>query len=228
MDSSFDSLEGAFEAARNDFTATEDDPWSSSPYRWLRELQSRTRGKAGEQIITSWLRSEGLTVGRAGSSNSDRRIELTEVEIKMSTRWDSGEYRFQQIRDQEYKFVILLGVSPEQLNVWILPKKVALKHSTPQHTGKTGAETRWLSFPAAEPPAWLARYGGTSEQGLDAVKRYLLRPAQAASTPNVTTPNVTTPNVTTPNEPITQDSLSVEGALTADGMSASQHQRVTD
>jgi hypothetical protein len=201
MENSFDSLEGAFEAARNDFSVAGDDPWLGSPYRWLRELQSRTRGKAGEQIITSWLRSEGLIVGRAGSSGSDRRIELTEVEIKMSTRWDSGEYRFQQIRNQEYKYIILLGVSPEQLNVWIVPKKVALKYSTPQHTGKTGAETRWLSFPADAAPSWLARYGGSSQKGLEAVKRYLL-----PATPTDATPADATPADATPADAIQSDS----------------------
>lgn len=181
MNGSINTLDGAFEAARNEFSATAgDDPWVDSPYKWLRELQSRTRGKAGEQIIASWLTTEGLTVARASSSNSDRCIELNEVEIKLSTQWESGEFRFQQIRNQNYRYVILLGVMPQELRVWILPKKVALKYSTPQHTGKEGAETRWLSFPADKPPKWLARYGGQVTNGLAAVKRYLLPVEEAA------------------------------------------------
>lgn len=174
MDGSISTLEGAFEAAREELSAAaSEDPWSTSPYKWLRELQSRTRGKAGEQIIAGWLTSEGFTVGKASSSNSDRSVELTQVEIKLSTQWDSGEFRFQQIRDQDYRFVILLGVMPQELKVWILPKKVALKHSTPQHTGKGGAETRWLAFDATNPPKWMSRYGGNAQDAIAAVRRYL-------------------------------------------------------
>jgi hypothetical protein len=174
MNGSNSTLEGAIEAAREDLSAAAGDgPWSNSPYKWLRDLQSRTRGKAGEQIISGWLKSEGFTVGKASSSNSDRSIELTQVEIKLSTQWDSGEFRFQQIRDQDYKFIILLGVLPQEVKVWILPKKVALKHSTPQHTGKTGAETRWLAFDAENPPKWLSRYGGDVSRAVSAVRRYL-------------------------------------------------------
>lgn len=174
MNSGVERLEAAFDAARNDLTGTGAlDPWANSPYRWLRELQSRTRGKAGEQIITTWLRSEGFSVTSPDSSDADRCISLHEVEIKLSTRWDSGVYTFQQIRDQEYRYAILLGVSPDRINVWVLPKAVALKFSTPQHTGKEGAETRWLSFPADNPPKWLKRYGGDIESGLQAIKKYL-------------------------------------------------------
>jgi hypothetical protein len=205
MERSVEALECAFDAAREGFSvAAEEDPWSASPYRWLRELQSRTRGKAGEQIVTTWLQGEGFTVGPAGSSNSDRRIELAEVEIKLSTRWENGEYRFQQIRDQKYKYVILLGVSPDQLNVWILPKKVALRYSTPQHTGKGGAETRWLCFTAENPPSWLTRYGGSPESGLIAAKRYL-RPQHQ---PESTAPEVSTQVVIVNEETI--DSTAIE------------------
>lgn len=174
MNGSNSTLEGAFEAAREDLSAAAgDDPWSNSPYKWLRDLQSRTRGKAGEQIISGWLKSEGFTVGKASSSNSDRSVELTQVEIKLSTQWDSGEFRFQQIRNQDYKFIILLGVLPHEVKVWILPKKVALRYSTPQHTGKNGAETRWLAFDAENPPKWLSRYGGDVSRAVSAVRRYL-------------------------------------------------------
>ena len=168
------TLEEAFNSTREKLSATaHNDPWLNSPYKWLRELQSRTRGKAGEQIIAGWLKSEGFNVGKASSSNSDRSVELTQVEIKFSTQWDTGEFRFQQIRDQDYKYMILLGVLPREVKIWILPKKVALKHSAPQHTGKTGAETRWLVFDAQNPPKWLSRYGGEISRAVTAVRRYL-------------------------------------------------------
>jgi hypothetical protein len=173
MDTAATLLE-AFDAARIELTATPgDDPWENSPFRWIRELQSRRRGKAGELIVTNWLRSEGLEVGRSASSGSDRTVGLQQVEIKLSTLWDNGQFVFQQIRDQDYRYMVLLGITPESAQVWVVPKTVAMRHSTPQHTGAKGAETRWLAFDAANPPSWLSRYGGNSERALAAVTRYL-------------------------------------------------------
>jgi hypothetical protein len=123
--------------------------------------------------VAGWLHSEGFVVGRSASSDSDRSVGLHQVEIKLSTLWDTGQFVFQQLRDQDYRYVILLGVTPDEAKVWILPKNVAMKHSTPQHTGGTGAETRWLSFDAAEPPSWLSRYGGDNTRALAAARRYL-------------------------------------------------------
>lgn len=168
------TLLGAFDAARAEMESTAgDDPWAHSPFRWIRELQSRRRGKAGELIISNWLRDEGFEVGPSASSGSDRSVGLKQVEIKLSTRWDTGEFVFQQIRDQDYRFMILLGITPDEAQVWVLPKAVAMRHSTPQHTGRKGAETRWLSFDAANPPAWLNRYGGETARSVAAVRRYL-------------------------------------------------------
>ena len=44
------------------------------------------------------------------------------MEIKFSTLWKSGVYKFQQIRDQEYDAMVLLGISPFSAACWIVPK----------------------------------------------------------------------------------------------------------
>jgi hypothetical protein len=178
------ALLGAFEAARVELQSSAgDDPWEHSKFRWIRELQSRRRGKAGELVVTNWLRSEGFEVGRSTSSDSDRSVGLHQVEIKLSTLWDTGQFVFQQLRDQDYRYVILLGITPNEARIWVLPKAVAMRHSTPQHTGASGAETRWLSFDAANPPAWITPYGGNTDQALVAVKKYLGgRAAQSRTT----------------------------------------------
>jgi hypothetical protein len=175
-------LLGAFAAARTELeTTTGDDPWETSPFRWIRDLQSRRRGKAGELIISNWLRELNVTVGRSSSSGSDRTAGLQQVEIKLSTQWDTGQFAFQQLRDQDYHYVILLGITPDEARIWVLPKAVAMRHSTPQHTGSQGAETRWLCFDAANPPVWLDRYGGTPQRSMAAVARYL-KPGVTATT----------------------------------------------
>jgi len=135
-------------------------PWTGSPFEWMMRLPSRTRGKAGEVVASAWLTRLGLHVVRATSADYDRGVNGHRVEIKMSTLWAQGAYKFQQLRDQEYEFAFLLGISPAIAHGWIMPKDEAIARSVPQHGGKRGSDTRWLSFPASRPPEWINAYGG--------------------------------------------------------------------
>src|SRR6266702_6368083 len=84
--------------------------WSSSPFAWILTLPSRARGAAGEKIVDSWLTSNGFDVKRATHSGCDRIVDGTNIEIKFSTLWKSGGYKFQQLRDQDYESVFCLGI----------------------------------------------------------------------------------------------------------------------
>ena len=91
-------------------------------------------------------------------------VQGRRIEVKFSTRWkDDGRYTFQQIRDQDYAFLICLGLSPTTAHCWIIPKKVLYNHvigHTPQHGGKKGKDTYWFKVDPCEPDEWLAPYGG--------------------------------------------------------------------
>lgn len=149
---------------KHDYVRTgQADPWRDSPFAWIKTRPSRQVGKIGEQLVAGWCAAKGLDVAATGDSEADRLIAGKRVEIKFSTRWDSGAYTFQQLRDQRYDVAICLGVAPFDAHCWVLSKDVLRQHvigHTPQHTGKTGTDTYWLSFPAAKPPAWLKPYGG--------------------------------------------------------------------
>ncbi|MCX7897442.1 MAG: hypothetical protein N2441_06175 [Rhodocyclaceae bacterium] len=149
---------------RNDYLKNkEDDPWLGSPFAWIRTLPSRQRGKVGEQLIAGCCRELLLEVEDSPDSQADLIIEGRRVEIKFSTLWESGAYTFQQIRNQNYEFIICLGVSPFLAQCWVIPKIVLHEYvigHTPQHAGREGTDTYWLSFPAESPPAWIAPYGG--------------------------------------------------------------------
>jgi hypothetical protein len=47
------------------------------------------------------------------------------------------------------------------VRLWFVPKATLFAHSVGQHSGASARETRWLRFPAGDPPAWLRPYGGT-------------------------------------------------------------------
>jgi len=153
-------------ALMGDYIKGGDDPWIGSPFAWIKTRPSRQVGSIGEQLVAGWFAAKGMDVLRTGDSDADRVIDGKRVEIKFSTLWESGDYVFQQIRNQRYDVALLLGLSPFAASCWVVPKpvlleqpfKVGLAH---QHGGSAGVDTVWLRFRAATPPAWLAAYGGT-------------------------------------------------------------------
>lgn len=148
-------------------------PWVGSPFEWVMSLASRSRGKAGEMLVEAWLRRIGLTVRPPANSGHDRLVNGSKIEIKFSTLWQAGQYVFQQLRNQDYEHVLLLGISPQEVSVWMPPKAVAFDHAIPQHGGAAGTDTRWLRFDAAAPPGWLHDYGGSLAEGAAYIRRIL-------------------------------------------------------
>jgi hypothetical protein len=151
------------------------DPWAGSPFAWIRTRPSRQVGKIGEQLVAGWCAAKGLDVTASGDSEADRVIAGRRVEIKFSTLWESGVYKFQQLRDQDYEFAVCLGISPFDAHCWVIPKAILRKHvigHTPQHTGKGGTDTFWLSCDASSPPAWLAACGGRLAAAYEIMRKW--------------------------------------------------------
>jgi hypothetical protein len=150
-----------------------DDPWAGSPFAWIKTRPSRQVGKIGEQLIAGWCAAKGFDVTASRDSEADRVIAGHRVEIKFSTLWQTGNYTFQQIRDQNYEYMICLGLSSFDAHCWVISKTILRLHvlgHTPQHAGKAGTDTFWLSFPATSPPTWLSSHGGSLEQAFGILK----------------------------------------------------------
>jgi hypothetical protein len=145
--------------------------WTGSPFAWILTLPSRTKGAVGEKLVAEWLVRSGFRVSRSTQTGCDRVVNGVNVEIKFSTLWKSGGYTFQQLRDQDYKYLFFLGLSPSTVHAWFIPKHVAWSHSVSQHGGKEGTDTRWLSFPADAPSRWLEEFGGTLDQALAVMRK---------------------------------------------------------
>ena len=89
------------------------------------------------------------------------------MEIKFSTLWKKGIYRFQQIRDQNYEYAVCLGISPQEAHCWVISKVLLLDHvigHTPQHRGGLGTDTFWFSVDPNNPPDWLVDCGGSLDE----------------------------------------------------------------
>lgn len=130
-------------------------------FAWAYGRPPREREEIGRQFITGWCAARELNVLRSPDSDADRIIEGHRVEIKFSTLWENGLYTFQQIRDQNYEYLICLGVSPFDAHAWIFRKQdipfPELKH---QHGGSRGRDTWWLQFKPHDPPKWMREHHG--------------------------------------------------------------------
>ncbi len=140
--------------------------WAESPFRWIKTRPSRQVGAIGETLVRHWCVAKGLTVSRSPDSQADIVIAGHRVEVKYSSLWTNNRiYKFQQIRDQNYEYCFCMGMSPFDVHAWFIPKSELMEnkppHLRPQHGGQAGRDTKWLSFPADDPPDWLTPYGGT-------------------------------------------------------------------
>ncbi len=143
------------------------DPWKNSPFGWIKTRPSRQEGKIGEQLVAEWCKLKNFTVSKSGDSEADLIINGYRVEVKFSTIWETGIYKFQQLRDQRYEYAFFLGISPFAAHSWFVSKEIlklyVIGHK-PQHAGKAGSDTFWLDFPVNKPPEWLEPYGGSLSQ----------------------------------------------------------------
>lgn len=143
------------------------DPWNGSPFQWIKSLPSRTVGAVGEKLVAKWAESKGFLVEKTGDSEADRLIHGHRIEIKLSTLWASGGYKFQQIRNQNYEHCFCIGLSPFEVHAWLIPKSVLEKYvigHMGQHTGADGADTAWLGFEVGKEYDWMKPYGSSLEQ----------------------------------------------------------------
>lgn len=145
----------------------EDDEWKSSPFAWVKTRPSRQIGAIGEKLISGWLAAKGFDVTRSPDSDADRIVNGLRAEIKFSTLWKNGGFKFQQIRNQDYDFILMLGICPFDAFCWAVPKSTVMEKwqsgdgIIAQHGGSTGVDTAWLGFPIDNPPRWLQSFGGS-------------------------------------------------------------------
>ncbi|HOY68882.1 MAG TPA: hypothetical protein PLP29_18535 [Candidatus Ozemobacteraceae bacterium] len=159
-------LVGISKALEAEYSSGEDE-WLGSPFAWIKTRPSRQVGAIGEKLIAGWLAARGFNVTRSSDSDADRIIEGLRVEIKFSTRWATGVYKFQQLRDQKYDIALCLGVSPFDAHCWVIPKQDILRLwkvegiISNQHGGMNGTDTAWIDVNPRDIPHWLHEYGGS-------------------------------------------------------------------
>lgn len=153
--------------------------WEGSPFGWIKRRPSRQVGAIGEKLVSGWLAARDFDVCRSPDAEADRVVNGTRVEVKFSTLWQNGTYRFQQLRDQNYELAVCLGVSPFKAHCWVVPKSEILRRwaagdgIVPQHRGARGSDTAWLRVCPEAPDSWLAEFGGTLGAAIQVLETFL-------------------------------------------------------
>jgi len=180
--SDFDLLATAANYIKHDL---EDDfkGWNGSPFEWVLKLPPGSKGKLGKQLVYQWCALKGLAVDKCPDSEADMLINGHRVEVKFSTLWRIGIYKFQQIRDQNYEYSICLGISPSEAHCWVISKAILKEYvigHLGQHTGSKGKDTAWFPVNPKAPPNWLLPFGGTLEQAFKVLRNLKHRRNQDA------------------------------------------------
>lgn len=159
-----------FALLRDEYVKDEPDPWRDSPFGWIKTRPSRQVGAIGERLVAAWCAAKDFDVVKSPDSEADRLIEGHRAEIKFSTLWRGGRYKFQQIRDQNYEYVFALGISPFDADAGVIPKAILKRYvigHMGQHTGAGATDTSWLPVRVGEEPEWLAECGGSLAKAHD-------------------------------------------------------------
>tara|TARA_B110000858_G_C17536816_1_gene351739 strand:- start:16 stop:537 length:522 start_codon:yes stop_codon:yes gene_type:complete len=96
-----------------------DERYLDSEFLTLKNLSSKAKGAKFEQIVEEMLELKGHEVtGSKIGSDADRCVDGEHIEIKGSFMWKGTDtFRFQQIRDQNYEFVVFLFVYPTHISL---------------------------------------------------------------------------------------------------------------
>jgi hypothetical protein len=168
----FELLASAANYIKNEFNK-DTSSWHGSPFEWVLRLSSGSKGKLGKRLVYQWCAIKGLSIDNSPDSDADMLVNGHRVEIKFSTLWENGIYKFQQIRDQNYEYAVCLGISPFEAHCWVVSKKILRKNvigHLGQHTGSGGQETAWFAVNPNSPLDWLSPCGGTLEQAYKVLK----------------------------------------------------------
>ena len=136
--------------------------WVGSTFEHHKGLSSKAKGSWGERLTCDILEGLGANVPRrkngknkkpqGSGTDFDIYVDNKTIEVKTSFAWDETEdsFTWQQIRDQEYEYIVFVGVNPNECKAWFatkddLVKEIFGRNEYRQHAGKDGEqELYWI------------------------------------------------------------------------------------
>ena len=131
----------------------EDERYINSPFRHLKKLLPKQKGKRYEKITENVLKAVGAKVQKPTSTEHDRIIDGKKVEIKGSMLNAGTEnFSFLQIRpDQDYDSIYFVMLYPSQLVIMEMDKsevrnQIEAGIFKKQHGGKKAESRTFLYY----------------------------------------------------------------------------------
>jgi hypothetical protein len=148
--------------------------WDGSLFAPFRQISSsRKKGAVGELMVAQLMTSLGHKVpynskGKPKKilpynnvTDYDIEVDGYKVEVKTSSAWNETDYdfKFQQIRNQDYDRIIFQGLNNNNAKVWWATKGDLAKHifgrdEYRQHGGKSGKQELYWIKTTDSIPSW--------------------------------------------------------------------------
>ena len=149
--------------------------WNGSTFELAKNMGPKSKGAWGERLTCDILESFGAKVPRdkkgknkkpkGAGSDYDVWVNGKKIEVKTSFAWDDTPDKFvwQQIRDQDYEYIVFIGVNPGECKAWWATKddivdNIFGEDSYRQHGGSSGMQDLyWIQTAAlvgGELPEW--------------------------------------------------------------------------
>lgn len=118
--------------------------FTGMPFEFILGLDPHQRGKLGENFVELLAKEFGFFVSMAKPGCGDRNIEGINTEIKFARQKEDGGFLVNQIRNQDYVYVVIVAMTPHKIELFTLPKSILIHHPSTvgQHGGNGATETR--------------------------------------------------------------------------------------
>ncbi len=132
-----------------------------SPFHWMQQKTNGSRGQAAATMVATLAAKNGYAVTPGGKRELAQSFSVAAgvVKVKLCMIGTNNSCIFQQIQDEQYDFLAMLGLGRGPSNdadLWICTKEIAFQNAGIQHDNGS----RWVTFQRAAPPTWLASHGG--------------------------------------------------------------------
>ena len=133
-------------------------PWAASQFGWMKGFSTVTRGGFGAELVSKLAQALGY-VTAGGALTQSFIVKGQTIKVKLSMLWTDGGLRFEQVEDDPYDHLAMLGLEPSDTDafLWLAPKALVRQHAVVQHAG----DSPWIRFRPNAVPAWLTPFGGS-------------------------------------------------------------------
>ncbi len=136
----------------------ENNPWYNSPFEWVLDANRQQKSLIVSRLFETWCKHNGFSFEKLGDAEDLCIINGYQIAVKFCMLLDDGMYRFQPIRNDDYDYVLCIGISPEQAHGWVFEREAVIGKSIYSETSDQ------IHVNPKSLDAWLSDCGGSLGQ----------------------------------------------------------------